>query len=174
MVYCKETRLTSGTNVDDIAEALKNFPIRIAGRKGDEIGIGATLEEVKRNEPDLLLVHLGAFEGLIIPGHNTDRSKMLPFLIEVLKILPNTQVILYSRSDIESLQNMRSEILSLEPNTKDRLGVIKLQNECFEINDENHKRLRRAVRRALQLEMLYTRDLIWPSPAMNPTTGSDS
>ena len=171
-VYCSETSHTLGTNVDDIAEALKEFPIRIAGRKGDEIGIKTTLEEVRKNNPDLLLVHLGAFEGLIMQELNTDESKMLRFLPDVLKILPNTQVILYSRHNIETLEKVRTAILKLHPDAKERLGIIEFQNQCFGVNDENRRTLRRAIRRALQVEMLYTRDLIWPNPAIQPTTGS--
>jgi hypothetical protein len=47
-IYCPQTKKLSGTNVDDIAQLIKHYPIRIVGRKGDVAGPMRLQEEIKR------------------------------------------------------------------------------------------------------------------------------
>lgn len=88
-VYEKETRDKSGTNADDLNEALRDLPIRILKET-----VGATWDredQILRQEPDLILIHRSAFFhsmnqefGFGYPGESKDfDEKRVRYLYEL-------------------------------------------------------------------------------------------
>src|ERR1700741_264065 len=106
-IYCDDSEMISATNVDDIVELVKDFPVRIAGQIGDRVGIDQIADGVKRENPPLIVMHLGSFEGL---GRETDVVKTTTFLRKIVKDGLDGSVIVYSRKK-DGLQDVRNALL---------------------------------------------------------------
>jgi hypothetical protein len=160
-VYSKRTRDISGTNVDDIAERLKCYPIRIAGRKGDIVGPDNLQKEIGEHTPDVICMHLGAFEGIDYGDAKSDADKVVSFLKRFANPMKAPQVIIYSRNDPNTLNNVRSKIAQTDPNLAQNLVLLsQMQNEeGFEAGESNGDRLDRALVRLMQFDRLYTRTM---------------
>jgi hypothetical protein len=172
-IYCDFTKEISGTNVDDIAELVKLFPIRIAGRIGDKIGPDRLQKEIKSKEhpPDVIVMHMDSFEGVKqvetdaensfegVKQAETDAEKVGKFLIDIFGPDYKPQVIIYSRDGLSELKKIE-EYLNCK-NHKDiceRMIFLEMEFECFQSGD-NAKRITAAIRRAVQLDRLYTRPI---------------
>jgi hypothetical protein len=64
--YCNKSGAVFNTNIDDIVELIKDYPVRVEGQIGEDIGIEGLADWVSKSNPALLVLHIGAFEGLDI------------------------------------------------------------------------------------------------------------
>ena len=164
-VYCELTKELAGTNIDDISDLIKDYPIRIAGRAVRNKATRKGLEdEVIKNKPNLIIMHIGAFEGVDykIGEDEAEIIAVSKFVKTIISKLPDTEFLIYSRKGISALRKLRAEVAKEYPHKFEEIFLLPLKAECFK-KKTNRERTRTAVRRVLQLDRLYTRTLAWPN-----------
>jgi len=161
-IFCDESIKISATNVDDIVELVKDLPVRIVGQIGDRVGMDTIVQNVKKEKPTLVVMHMDAFEGL--PDQGADVEKTSTFLRRLVADGFQGSVIVYARKKTE-LKHFRKAFL--DSKLIENLVTVQLKSDsksrdakdenCFGKDKVNGSRIVRAIRSAIRFEDLYTR-----------------
>lgn len=166
-VYDPFTQDLAGTNVDDIAEQIRDLPIRMIGRKVESSWSPKDEQKVIDLKPNLIIMHLGSFEGV---KEQEDVDAVGKFIAKVSKESPTTHFLVYSRKRksvidrVGPLARMKSaalkevkELKGSEERLKRRISILEIEPPQRFAEEKNSERLQIAVLRILDFDQLYER-----------------
>lgn len=178
-VYNEYTKALGGSNVDDIAEIIREEPIRIIGRKVTNTWTKKDEKECIDLRPQLIIMHWDAFEGvnyepkLEEPIKSPHGVNWLPscYLLDFINSMNASnrelRFIVYSRKNLGKPGDEPSDmtLYALKgywiQNTKDetlgsRMSLLHIEPKSNDFSDQESKgKITTAVHRAFDFDRLY-------------------